>query len=489
MMTPPPPPSLDLINLDRLHRNNNCKLNILSIIDCAGGESTAHSSGHTPFQVTGMTKIRMPFIGRTPRRKRRISARTAAVVAGLVSALTLLVVFLCFRNVPSPNNVPKSSSTSNRNQTVSEKRKQLMYQTQMNDREKSLREDSSASTSTIARTKANTRVVRTSQTRVLRKGSLGDFDFLWEAPAALDTEHYRAILFVAHGCGHAMSDWWWPDDNDVCHECLGLPEERAIVELALNLNLVVVAMSAGRRSGKMCWSRDDGPVVASVLHQFSADYFNHTLPILAFGASSGGFFVSTVLGPSLRQQQKQQSNNSSNIVNLSLSGYISQIAAAPDPWPLSSNSIVLPSPAVVLITMNRDVRTDAAATAVVEQLATRAVPVQHIRLPPLQMSADFFANRISDSGYDKNGSSSKMVQALQEAKMLSEDGFLLDDPRRSDWRRVLSPFAAAVGNDSLLADRSPLSEVLNAAWGMHEMSRDGVERALEFLLQHIPATS
>jgi hypothetical protein len=61
--------------------------------------------------------------------------------------------------------------------------------------------------------------------------------------------------------------------------------------------------------------------------------------------------------------------------------------------------------------------------------------------------------------------------------------FLRNDPRRSDWRSVLAPFAASMG-DSMVADKSALSEVLNVAWGMHEMSRDLVKESFEFILSY-----
>ena len=70
-----------------------------------------------------------------------------------------------------------------------------------------------------------------------------------------------------------------------------------------------------------------------------------------------------------------------------------------------------------------------------------------------------------------------MVQALRTAGLLDDSGFITADPRQSNWRSVLQAYAK--GGDSLVADRSPLSEVLNAAYGMHEMTRNGVKEALE----------
>ena len=36
--------------------------------------------------------------------------------------------------------------------------------------------------------------------------------------------------------------------------------------------------------------------------------------------------------------------------------------------------------------------------------------------------------------------------------------------------------------DSLVLDQSDIPEVLNCAWGMHEMTRDGMQEGLSFLL-------
>jgi hypothetical protein len=309
----------------------------------------------------------------------------------------------------------------------------------------------------------------------LHRGSLknnddddGGHQFLWQTRGleSSSSSSHRAILFLAHGCGHAMTDWWDKDNNgEICPECIGLPEERAIVHMALDVDLVVVAMSSLDRRGSKCWSTDDGPVVAKVLKQIQADFGQ--IPILAFGASSGGSFVSTILGPFLEQ------------ANTTLAGYISQIAAPQ--WPSNIPTVV--------ITMNRDAFTDAAAAAAVQELADRKVPVRHIRLPPRPVTADFFAKRIHSVNAD---SSSQMVQALHDAGMLSDDGMLTEDPRRSNWRRVLAPVVLATTdtdtiNDSLIADRSPIAEVLNVAWGMHEMTRDGVPEALAFLLEQLSA--
>lgn len=317
----------------------------------------------------------------------------------------------------------------------------------------------------------------------LRRGLLGAVEFLWEAPRGSNDTHPQptAVLFVAHGCGHAMTDWWAAAPA-VCPECLGLPEERAIVAMALHeFRCVVVALSSvdRRRQGR-CWSAArDGPVAASVLQEFAARHYPG-LPLLAFGASSGGSFVSTALGPALRAR------NASHV----LSGYISQIAPPPPPSAMADAV----SARAVFITMNRDVDTDAAVAAFVKQQQPPSEDqIRHIRLPPLSLTPDFFADRLGRTYANR---SAHMVQALHHAGLLSPSSSsaepsngslqLTADPRRSDWRSALAPLLdAADEGDGLMADVSPLAEVLNAAWGMHEMSRDGVREALDFLLTRL----
>ena len=277
-------------------------------------------------------------------------------------------------------------------------------------------------------------------------------EFLWQTP----TQHQdpRAILFLAHGCGHDQNDWWSSTNNNACRDCRGLPEERAIVRMALEeFHLLVVAVS----SRGTCWSVEDGPRVVRVLQSLQRDS-KKQLPMYALGASSGGSFVASVLA-----------REKTTAMNFRWSGYIAQIAAP------SGDLVKLPA---VFITMNRDRHTEQRVRDAVAVLRSdHRVPVQHIRLPPLKLGKDFFAKRI---GEEYINHSPAMVDAL-EANGLLRDGFLTQDPRQSNWRPCLAPLVVH-HNDSMVADQSPISEVLNCAWGMHEMTRDGVREALSFLL-------
>lgn len=268
----------------------------------------------------------------------------------------------------------------------------------------------------------------------------------------------EGILFVAHGCSHSNTDWFLG-----CDGCIGLPEERAIVEIGLNLNLVVVAVSSTNRVSK-CWNiNKDIERVGTVLKAFSKKYQTigeKSLRIFAFGASSGGGFVSAIATP-LKERY-----------GLSLAGFLSQIAAS---------QIDEASPCQVYITMNGDKRTDANAKRLIEIAASTGTSTRHIRIPRLPITSDFFASRVPEVSMEDSG---KMTQALRNAGLLDEAGYLLENPRRSNWRHALAttPAISAVERDSLIADASPISEVMNLADGKHEITRSGVKEGLEFCL-------
>eukprot|EP00980_Cylindrotheca_fusiformis_P020986 scaffold7987_cov200-Cylindrotheca_fusiformis.AAC.15 len=277
--------------------------------------------------------------------------------------------------------------------------------------------------------------------------TIDDIDVLWTAPSS--TGSPCGILFVAHGCGHSHTDWFSECGEE--EKCLGLPEEVAIVQLALERNLVVVAISSANRQSK-CWKlTEDGPRVATVLHQiskrFSAEGGEKGLPLFAFGASSGGAFVSRLSS------------------YIQLDGFLSQISATLNPEKVDC---------MVYLTMNKDENSDQAAA----EIAAAADHGMHFRLPALQISSpSFFSERIQNLPISTSRS---IVDSLKSGGYVDEAGFLLEDPRQSDWRSAVRTFS---GSDSLIADESALAEVMNVAYGLHEMTREGVREGLDFCLQ------
>lgn len=102
--------------------------------------------------------------------------------------------------------------------------------------------------------------------------------------------------------------------------------------------------------------------------------------------------------------------------------------------------------------------------------------------PPLPVGVTFFSSKIEAVSV---GASARIVSALSR-HLDGQTRMLLEDPRRSSWRDSLAALGAALGGDSLRADESPIAEVLNVAWGVHEATAEHVDDALAFLEAHMP---
>jgi hypothetical protein len=270
----------------------------------------------------------------------------------------------------------------------------------------------------------------------------------------VEPRNVSGILFVAHGCSHSHTDWFLG-----CDRCIGLPEERAIVLTALDLGLVVVAMSSSNRDTK-CWSLHyDIESVGFVLQEMATRY-GTSIQLLLFGSSSGGSFVSAAATPLAEQ------------FGLPVAGFISQIAA----MEVRNDT----SRCRVYITMNKNERTVANAAHLTSIVRPPSKSL-HIRLPPLPIRDDYFSTRIPEIDTEQ---SAKMTMSLRTHGLLDDNDFLRDSPRRSNWRAAVEPFLplARLEWDTLLPDHSPISEVMNVAYGVHETTRDGVKEAFEFCL-------
>ena len=110
-------------------------------------------------------------------------------------------------------------------------------------------------------------------------GSPDRVELAWQTPP-----DPVGLLFVAHGCGHAATDFF--PRSDRCPTCAGLPEESRLVAKALKRRLAVAAVSS--RGG--CWRPSlDAPRVRAALERVRERAANGALaaaPTYAFGASS-----------------------------------------------------------------------------------------------------------------------------------------------------------------------------------------------------------
>jgi hypothetical protein len=327
-------------------------------------------------------------------------------------------------------------------------------------------------------------------------------DVMWASPRDNPNFGYgdrsvKGLLFLAHGCHHSHTDWFAKTSPE-CEECLGLPEEIAIVETALDLGLVAIAMSSSDRNSK-CWKKYDTTPVALVLNELSARFSQAEalatssptvprLPLYAFGASSGGSFVSSLAGPLWSR------------FGIRLDGFVSQISARLPTKKEDAMENDLHNLCRVYLTMDRDAKQDRAARARVEKCnkGSQKERCKHIRLPPHNVGPSYFADRIHGVTLSE---SEELKKVLTEAGVLNRNtGQVLEDPRKTYKQWGVALQAATVSSSSselqftqrgdyLVADESPISEVLNVAWGYHEMSRDGVREALDFCRSLLPEST
>lgn len=113
---------------------------------------------------------------------------------------------------------------------------------------------------------------------------------VYQTPENVHKRASVAVLFLAHGCSHAATDFF--DKGARCEQCIGLPIERRIVRESLKRGYTVVAISSIDREGAKCWHPTvDAPRIARGLEFVAETARLGRLPILALGASSGGRMV------------------------------------------------------------------------------------------------------------------------------------------------------------------------------------------------------
>ena len=283
---------------------------------------------------------------------------------------------------------------------------------------------------------------------------------MWQLPA----HPPRALLFIAHGCQHGAIDFCFPRDAH-SPRCLGLPEEVHMVSKAVQAGFAVLAISSADRETSRCWNPGiDGPIVRDAVPAFlAAHQLPSSLPVVALGASSGGAFVLQL--PSYMPQIK---------------AVVSQIMGVPPQW--------LPDrmPPTQFVHMTRDQRTASYVQKDVRKLKQSGVPTSTIEVHPQRPTADFFARKIARLSPQ---TAAQLHRAL--TPLLDKDGYLEDDPRRSEWRALLRATPGLVEElpgpdpagppDSLVPDASAVAECLNVAYAMHEIASDPMDETLRWI--------
>ncbi len=274
----------------------------------------------------------------------------------------------------------------------------------------------------------------------------------------------KGIVLLAHGCSHSATDWW--PKSSSCESCIGLPIERTIVEEALRNGYIAVAQSSHNRKRK-CWDSADSPrVVVALQHLIAKFNLPSNIFVHLLGASSGGGFVGKLALQTLRE----------GIIPLKIASAVVQVMSLRIEPHKNSNQKI---PGILFVHMERDTYT---SEAISEIMSSKPIPtLKEIVASPLPLVDTYFY----DHGKHLNKEdSTKLVRAfIDEGFVDRNTKHLKEDPRGSDWRRVahktlpdLIPLY-----DSMVADQSGISELLNVAWAMHEITDEQIIQTFQFM--------
>ena len=360
---------------------------------------------------------------------------------GIISNRNALIAFLCFFAVMaaiSPDSLSTGSGDSN-NESLLEKSSSY-FRSRHGQRHQQVR-----------------RMVAGAEGM---RGENSEVDYMWQKP---HTKKVQGIIFLAHGCNHAGTDWWVPSEE--CPECLGLPEEVAIVEMARQKGLLVVTASSKDRKSK-CWNKDlDGERISKVLKSFHDKF--PAAPIFGLGSSSGGEMVGRIIPDLLRK------GDGSPLY----SGYITQ-----NKTPQKTYDLFRPA---VYMYLAKDFAGSKRAKEFISEY--RKGPSMEVRLKAMKIEKDTFHTRIPH--FVSETQSADIYKKLVKGFVLDEEkGSIHESPKKTMdiWQPLLK---SLLPQDSLQPDESPVFEVLNVAWAHHQTTSDGVDDALDWLIEQAASRS
>jgi hypothetical protein len=359
-------------------------------------------------------------------------------------------------------------------------------------------------------------------TYVIKDDEVGPVEYVYQYPPLSNLDASIGVLFVAHGCSHAATDFW-PNFQYSCPKCNGLPVEKSIVLEALTRDYIVVAATASDLDTR-CWSNEvDIPRVIRVIEAVREKiHLPANVPNFLIGASSGGSFVGS-LAVRMNQQALELHKP-----HLKVSGVNVQISSLQrELWKQNTIESGL-MPAVHFVHMSRDTRT----TGIISEFLERVKKMENAVVveDKGEVDAEHENEQLSDSDWYKEYKSQMqtknfqagveprlfmrsiakpraltpellvnrgykvvpsyriahhLVQAFTEDGVLDKDGMLLHNPRSDEinWRDTVYraiPDAIRQHGDSLVADQSPLSEIMNMAYAQHEFTDEFIQHTLDF---------
>ena len=272
-------------------------------------------------------------------------------------------------------------------------------------------------------------------------------DVIWQIP-----DSPKAVLFLAHGCdGRAVNFW---DRSPECPNCVGLPEERLITLHALARKFAVISISSAGR----CWSfGDEVSVVKGIIRWWVERQKLGQLPLVALGASSGGYFVS-VLATEVKF---------SSVAIMIAEGKFDLIDVKEN------------YPPSLFVHMPKDVPRRRKIDQYMEVLRNRGVDVAEIECMEFPLSPNLLSDRIP--GLDQSVSA-KLFDLFRRKGFIDENGYMRNDGRRTRWRDALKEDKTILLDEHLA---HPVQEELNLAFAYHEMTSLHTDQIFKWFESHM----
>lgn len=295
-------------------------------------------------------------------------------------------------------------------------------------------------------------------------------EVVWEPPPL----KAAGIVFLFHGCQHSAGDFW--EAGPGCPNCLGLPEERAIVASAHENSYVAVAISSWDRLHSRCWRLQDVQPSLVVVDTMRKRLGLDRTPAFALGASSGGGFTGML---------------ASRAPSGTFTAVSSQIMPVSDHFFAGGGA---PSDiALELVSMPRDFMTEQYVQSNVATAISLGLKVSARHCLPLPVTPTLFSDRARTYPGDAADHASSfsrisLAASVEIAAVLEAEGFLdtrtkelLEDPRQSEWRDVLATKGSSlIRNLPMEPDASALSEIMNVAWAQHEFCATDIQKTFDF---------
>ncbi|GAV65163.1 hypothetical protein CFOL_v3_08678 [Cephalotus follicularis] len=276
-------------------------------------------------------------------------------------------------------------------------------------------------------------------------------DVIWQIP-----DSAKAALFLAHGCDGRASNFW--DKSLNCPKCVGLPEERLLVLHALARKFAVITISSAGR----CWTLGkEKLIVKDIIRWWVVRNKLEKLPLVALGASSGGYFVSS-LATNLRF---------SSITLMIAEGVFDRVDITED------------YPPTLFVHMPKDIHRQRKISEYLKILRDKGIDVADIECMEFPLSPNFLADRIPDLDLTV---SAKLFELFQNKGFIDKKGYMVDDGRETRWREALRE----TNSLSLVMNLVPhIQEELNVAFAYHEMTSLQSERIFDWFETHMSIKS